>query len=68
MPLCAGWSAPALAQNADVPVEQVSPVYTGLFLLLFIGGAVGVGWYMWWSDRREKKPEGEKPAGGSSAR
>lgn len=36
--------------------ETVSPIVVYAFLIIFFGGIIGVGFYMWKSDR---KPDGD---------
>jgi len=63
LPVLAAWSLfAAAATPADAPAEQASPVAVIVFLVLFIGGCVAFGVYLWWNSRKpEAKPETEAP-------
>jgi hypothetical protein len=53
-------NAAAFAQSTATAgvndAETVSPFVVYAFLIVFVGGIIGVGFYMWISD---KKPDGE---------
>ncbi len=49
------WPALLFAQTtAPAEPEPVSPIVTYAFLIIFFGGIIGVGVYMWRGDRAEK--------------
>ena len=49
------------AQSSTPPEpEPVSPVVTYAFLIVFFGGIIGVGWYMWKSEKDEKRAQKDK--------
>jgi hypothetical protein len=53
-------STVAFAQStgAEPPVEHASMVTVAIFIILFIGGCVGMVGYMWWNGRKEAKRDG----------
>ena len=54
LPILALWTfyAAAAATPADAPAEQASPVAVIIFLILFVGGCVAFGAYLWWNSRK----------------
>jgi len=63
LPILAAWlTYAAAAAPADAPAEQASPIAVIVFLVLFVGGCVAFGVYLWWSSRKgEAKPDTEAP-------
>lgn len=61
LPILASWALSAAAVTpADAPAERASPVAVIVFLVLFVGGCVAFGVYLWWNSRKEK-PGAETP-------
>lgn len=51
------WAATEEMQGANAPVETVSTAYVILFCVGFVAVIVGFFAFLWWNEKRSKKPD-----------
>ena len=59
LPALASSAAFAQSTTTEAPVEHASMATVVIFIVLFIGGCVGMLGYMWWNGRKEAKRDGK---------